>query len=50
MREAEGQVETEKIEITEKVIEANRKPVAVKYVVTAIAQWEGELRECTNMA
>ena len=49
MREAEGQVETKRIEIAEKVFDANRKQVAVKDVATAIAQWEGELREYTNM-
>ena len=49
VREAEGQVETKRIEITEKVFDANRKQVAVKDVATAIAQWEGELREYTNM-
>lgn len=50
MRDAEGQVETKKIEITENIFDANRKPVASNIVVTAISQWEGELRECTNPA
>ena len=43
--DAEGQVETKKTEITEKVFNAGRKAVAAKDVLAAIACWEEEVRE-----
>ena len=49
MREAEGQVETKRSEITEKVFDSNRKAVAAKDVATTIEQWQGEIREYTNL-
>ena len=49
MREAEGQVETKKCEITERVFYSGRKAVAAKDVVTTIEKWEGELREYTSL-
>ncbi len=44
MREAEGQVETRAIEITEKVFDSDRKAVAAKDVAYTIEQ-RGEIRE-----
>ena len=41
MREAEGQVETKKHEVVEKVIYSSRKAVAAKHIVIAIEMWEG---------
>ena len=40
LREAEGQVETKKIEITERVFYSGRTAVAPKDVVSAIETWE----------
>ena len=45
LREAEGQVETKKIEITERVFYSGRTAVAPKDVVSAIESWEAELRD-----
>ena len=45
LREAEGQVEEKRTEITEKVFYAGRKAVAAKDVVATIATWEEEVRE-----
>ncbi len=45
LRDAEGQVETKKTEITEKVFYAGRKAVAAKDVLAIIASWEEEVRE-----
>ena len=42
-RDAEGQVETKRSEITEKVYYSGRKAVAAKDVVATIETWEGEL-------
>ena len=45
LREAEGQVEEKRTEITEKVFYAGRKAVAAKDVVATIATREEEVRE-----
>ena len=45
LREAEGQVETKKQDITEKVFYSGRKAVAAKDVAATIETWAGELRE-----
>ena len=45
LRDAEGQVETKRSEITEKVFYSGRKAVAPKDVVSTIETWEEELRE-----
>ena len=49
LRNAEGQVETKRSEITEKVFYSGRKAVAAKDVVATIETWEGELREYTSL-
>ena len=49
LRDAEGQVETKRSDITEKVFYSGRKAVAAKDVVAAIETWEGELREYTSL-
>ena len=49
LREAEGQVETKKQEITERVFYSGRKAVAAKDVAATIETWEGELREYKNL-
>ena len=50
MREVVGQMDTKKIENTEKVFDANRKEVTAKGVAPAIAAWECEVREYTDLA
>ena len=45
LREAEGQMETKKQEMTERVFYSGRKAVAAKDVAATIETWEGELRE-----
>ena len=49
MREAEGQVEAMKHEVTENVLYSGRKAVAAKDVVITIEKWEGEHREYTSL-
>ena len=49
LRDAEGQVETKRSEVTEKVFYSGRKAVAAKDVVATIETWEGELREYTSL-
>ena len=49
MRDAEGQVEVKKDEITEKVFYSGRKAVAARDVAPTIEAWEGELREYTTL-
>ena len=49
LRHAEGQVETKRSEITEKVFYSGRKAVAAKDVVATFEEWEGELREYKNL-
>ena len=41
MRDAEGQVEVKKDDITEKVFYSGRKAVAAKYLVPIIEAWDG---------
>ena len=48
-QEAEGQVETKRSEITEKVFYSGRTAVAAKDVVAAIEAWEGNLRDYKNL-
>ena len=45
LRDAEGQVETKRTEITEKVFYAGRKAFAANNVLAIIASWEEEVRE-----
>jgi hypothetical protein len=45
LREAEGQVDTKKVEIIEKVFYSGRSAVAAKDVVATIESWEADLRE-----
>ena len=47
LRDAEGQVETKRTEITEKVFYSGHKAVAPKDGVATIETWEEELREYT---
>ncbi len=49
LRDAEGQIETKRTEVTEKVFYSGRKAVAAKDVVATIATWEEELREYTML-
>ena len=49
LREAEGQVDTKKVEITEKVFYSGRSAVAAKDVVATIESWEADLREYTSL-
>ena len=49
LRDAEGQVETKRSDITEKLFYSGRKAVAAKDVVATIEVWEGELREYKNL-
>ena len=45
LRDAEGQVETKRSEITEKVFYSGRKAVAPREVLATIETWEQEVRE-----
>ena len=49
LREAEGQMETKKQEITERVFYSGRKAVAAKDVAATIEVWERELREYKDL-
>ena len=49
LREAEGQMETKRQEITERVFYSGRKAVAAKDVAATIETWEGELRAYTEL-
>ena len=49
MHEAEGQLETKKMDLSEKLFDPNRKSVAAKDVVNAIEQCESELREYATL-
>ena len=48
LRDAEGQVETKRSDITEQVFYFGRKASGAKDVVATIEIWEGELREYKN--
>ena len=49
LREAEGQVDTKRTEITERVFYSGRSAVAAKDVVATIESWEADLREYTTL-
>ena len=49
LREAEGQMETKRQEITERGFYSGRKAVAAKDVAATIETWEGQLRAYKNL-